>query len=77
MRRQWNTCYYCGVHLHRFNRSHDHVVPESRGGDKFVDACKPCNVFKGQSSLEEFREHLTVGDTPHVFYGEIMGWEAW
>lgn len=76
MRKQWNTCWYCGVPLHKQNRSHDHVVAASRGGDKFVEACKRCNVLKGQSSVDEYREFLTV-DEPHVFFGETQGWEPW
>ncbi len=36
----------------------DHVLPISRGGtndlDNLVLACQPCNVSKGNSTLDEF-----------------------
>lgn len=53
------TCWFCGKYLPRSrDRTHDHVVPESAGGDRFVTSCKECNNLKGNSSVEEFRAHL-------------------
>jgi 5-methylcytosine-specific restriction endonuclease McrA len=79
MRYQWNTCWYCGRRLifskkdSPRQRTVDHVVPESAGGDKFVDSCKACNNKKGNSSLEEYREWMGV----ESFYGEERGWMPW
>ncbi|MHA2279807.1 MAG: HNH endonuclease [Promethearchaeota archaeon] len=44
-------CYYCGVLLHKENRSVDHYVPRSKGGSNdlsnLVTACNDCNQAKG------------------------------
>lgn len=46
-------CFYCGVLLHKENRSLDHRMPRSRGGStcpsNLVTACKECNQQKGNS----------------------------
>lgn len=76
---QWNQCFYCGCALiptkkdHMRQRTVDHVVPASSGGDKFVDACKGCNNVKGNSSVDDFREWLGIDK----FYGESQGWQPW
>ena len=48
-------CVYCGDSSHRLTL--DHVVPRSRGGDSVwenvVTACAPCNLRKGDRSLEQ------------------------
>jgi hypothetical protein len=56
---RYGTCTYChreGVPLTR-----DHVVPLSRGGTNdaanVVDACDPCNGFKGDRLLSELPEN--------------------
>jgi 5-methylcytosine-specific restriction endonuclease McrA len=47
-------CVYCGTAAGRMTL--DHVVPRSRGGesvwDNVVTACAPCNLRKGDRSLE-------------------------
>jgi 5-methylcytosine-specific restriction endonuclease McrA len=48
-------CVYCGSSGGRLTL--DHVVPRSRGGDSVwenvVTACAPCNLRKGDRTLEE------------------------
>ena len=48
-------CVYCGSAGGRLTL--DHVVPRSRGGDSVwenvVTACSPCNLRKGDRTLEE------------------------
>ena len=50
-------CMYCGTTNGRLTL--DHVVPRSRGGDSVwenvVTSCAPCNLRKGNRSLEEAR----------------------
>jgi 5-methylcytosine-specific restriction endonuclease McrA len=52
-------CWYCGVALHDRNRTTDHVIPRSKGGDdgpaNRVPCCRSCNFAKRDRSLEEFR----------------------
>ena|SRR5690625_5293024 len=59
-------CYYCGTILPE--RWHvDHIkplvrvlgepqYPERDNFDNLVPACPPCNLYKGSSNLEEFRQ---------------------
>jgi len=53
-------CVYCGTASGRLTL--DHVVPRSRGGDSVwenvVTSCAPCNLRKGNRSLEESGLHL-------------------
>ena len=76
---QWKFCWFCGCELiftkkdHPRQRTVDHLVPASAGGDKFVDSCKRCNNKKGHSSLEEYREWLGI----EKFVGEVHGWQPW
>jgi len=59
-------CAYCGTEVRRGSRSkrhkltQDHVLPLSRGGthsaDNVVPACPPCNMSKGDKTLEEWME---------------------
>jgi len=56
-------------------RTHDHVVPRSKGGEGItVHACHTCNQAKKDSSLEEFRAWcammLNKSVEQMVFYGE-------
>ena len=50
------TCQYCSNAFSSENLTFDHVVPRSRGGhtlwDNVVTACSPCNLKKGNQSLE-------------------------
>src|SRR5215217_3550532 len=54
-------CVYCGTSGGRLTL--DHVVPRSRGGESVwenvVTACAPCNLRKGDRSLEESGFTLT------------------
>lgn len=56
----WNVgpllCHYCGVRLHRSNRTRDHVVPRSSGGSdlgrgNLIPACRDCNWEKADTPL--------------------------
>lgn len=53
-------CVYCGTPGGRLTL--DHVVPRSRGGDSVwenvVTACSPCNLRKGDRTLEEAKMAL-------------------
>ena len=53
LRRDQRRCGYCG----RSAATVDHVVPRSRGGDSswenLVACCGPCNVRKGDKTLEQ------------------------
>jgi 5-methylcytosine-specific restriction endonuclease McrA len=53
-------CVYCGSTGGRLTL--DHVVPRSRGGDSVwenvVTSCAPCNLRKGNRTLEESGLHL-------------------
>jgi len=56
-------CYYCGASIIPSAFAVDHVIPRVRGGsdalENLVPACKPCNDYKAQFSLEEYRVFLT------------------
>jgi 5-methylcytosine-specific restriction endonuclease McrA len=53
--RDGHSCQYCGVEGVRLTV--DHVLPRSRGGpsswDNAVTACAPCNLRKGDRSLQQ------------------------
>ncbi len=59
-------CVYCGSSGGRLTL--DHVVPRSRGGDSVwenvVTACAPCNLRKGDRTLEEAA--MTLPRQPHI-----------
>lgn len=52
-------CVYCGVDLIKSEPHCDHVVPLARGGTNDIDnlatACGPCNLAKGDRTLEQWR----------------------
>ena len=65
-------CVYCGSTGGRLTL--DHVVPRSRGGDSVwenvVTSCAPCNLKKGNRSLEEaglVLRHPPKPPTPVLF----------
>jgi 5-methylcytosine-specific restriction endonuclease McrA len=59
-------CVYCGTAGGRLTL--DHVVPRSRGGDSVwenvVTSCAPCNLRKGNRTLEEARMLLHAPPRP-------------
>jgi 5-methylcytosine-specific restriction endonuclease McrA len=59
-------CAYCGTTAGRLTL--DHVVPRSRGGESVwenvVTACAPCNLRKGDRSLEQVGMQLTSTPRP-------------
>ena len=59
-------CVYCGSSGGRLTL--DHVVPRSKGGESVwenvVTACAPCNLRKGDRSLEQVGMHLSSTPRP-------------
>jgi 5-methylcytosine-specific restriction endonuclease McrA len=59
-------CVYCGDGGGRLTL--DHVVPRSRGGDSVwenvVTSCAPCNLRKGNRTLEEAKMRLSSPPRP-------------
>lgn len=62
LRRDLRRCCYCG----RPASTVDHVIPKSRGGDSswenLVACCSPCNVRKGDKTLDQL--NWTLESTP-------------
>lgn len=62
IRRDGNTCQYCGDHSSGVELTVDHVFPQSRGGQSIwincVAACLPCNFKKGNRTPEEANMEL-------------------
>ena len=60
MRRQDNTCAYCGYRRIAASMDIDHIIPVVRGGtndeSNLQVICRPCNQRKGPQTDEEFRE---------------------
>lgn len=58
-----NICYYCENSIDEFNRTVDHLIPESRGGIRAnknkVPSCGDCNKLKGDMTPEEFARALS------------------
>ena len=59
MRRQDNTCTYCGYRRRASSLDIDHVIPVARGGSNDPSnlqvICRRCNLRKGVQTDEEFR----------------------
>ena len=55
-------CYYCRDSLNDKNRTRDHIIPKSKGGllsnGNKVFACRTCNKWKGDYTLEEWLEKV-------------------
>jgi len=60
LRRDDNTCQYCGQHASFMTI--DHVIPRHLGGqhiwENLVTACPTCNHRKGGRTLEQVQMHL-------------------
>ena len=54
------TCQYCGRKAPEVILEVDHIIPKSKNGlndiDNYTVACKECNIGKGDSILEEYKE---------------------
>ena len=76
-------CQYCGLQLQHPSITVDHVHPQSRGGKtnwkNCVVACKNCNSFKGNKTLEEAGMKLLKPPTePTAFhYWDMSRSAAW
>ena len=59
MRRQNNTCVYCGYRRRAASLDIDHIVPVVKGGSNDTGnlqvICRPCNQRKGDQTDQEFR----------------------
>ena len=59
MRRQDNTCVYCGYRRRATSLDIDHIIPAVKGGFNDMSnlqvICRPCNQRKGDQTDEEFR----------------------
>ena len=67
--RDFPNCYYCGEQLNKSNRSLDHFVPRSFGGNSsfvnLVTACQKCNNDKGDqlpTGMKSVPKNLLVED---------------
>jgi 5-methylcytosine-specific restriction endonuclease McrA len=70
-------CYYCGVEKSWEELTIDHLTPKALGGDdskkNLVPACEPCNIDKGDMTLEQYRDFKRgqMGDEAFRFAGEM------
>ena len=59
MKRQNNTCVYCGYRRRATSLDIDHIIPAVKGGSNDISnlqvICRPCNQRKGDQTDEEFR----------------------
>ena len=64
MRRQNNTCVYCGYRRIAASMDIDHITPVVRGGSNDESnlqvICRPCNQRKGLQTDEEFRARYAL-----------------
>lgn len=60
--RDGHICMYCGKNAEAAQLTRDHIVPRSAGGqdvwENVVAACRRCNQFKGDRSLESLSMEL-------------------
>lgn len=60
-------CIYCNRHFERMKDrlQLDHLIPWSKGGtndeSNLVTCCKPCNVARGDQTVEEFVHQFAKG----------------
>lgn len=76
-KRDRNICAYCGKHYGDDKLTRDHIIAVSKGGKNTwtncVTACKGCNNYKDDKSLEELgMELLYVPYTPNFAEGLVM-----
>jgi hypothetical protein len=66
--RDKDICQYCGRQLNKKERTLDHILPRSKGGEtsflNCVAACRKCNQSKGDKSAHEVG--LTLIREPYV-----------
>ncbi len=74
MRRDGHACVYCGS---KKNLTIDHIIPKSKGGDNtwknLVTCCSPCNLKKGDKSLEEIGMKLIKKPTEPNIFSDAVG----
>lgn len=74
MRRDGHSCVYCGS---KKNLTIDHIIPKSKGGDNtwrnLVTCCLPCNLKKGDKSLEEVGMRLINKPTEPNIFSDAVG----
>lgn len=59
-------CGYCGTKIGYSEVTVDHIIPISRGGpdckDNMICSCRPCNEFKRNRTVEEFRAAIQTAN---------------
>lgn len=67
-------CYYCGCKIDMSTFHMDHFIPKSRGGKEhsnLVPACPDCNNFKGDATIDGFREKIQNSVNSNI-YGRML-----
>ena len=72
-----NKCLCCGKSGIKLTK--DHIVPISRGGENGIDniqpLCQPCNVKKGNDSIDYRTGKLEfVGDANPISFNDVPSW---
>jgi len=73
-------CGYCGLTVSADEGTTDHIQPRSQGGGNSIGnlilSCRPCNLAKGNRSLDEFRLWIQWRDVciSHGFTVFQIGW---
>lgn len=61
--KQGSCCYYCKEKFPYNEMTRDHFLPQSHGNtlvNNKVFACRRCNSFKGDKSIDELKDYLLV-----------------
>jgi hypothetical protein len=74
MKRDNYSCVYCGS---KKDLTIDHVIPKSKGGqntwNNLVTCCSPCNLKKGDKSLNEINMRMIKKPTEPTIFSDSMG----
>lgn len=74
--RDRHLCAYCGQEYKRKELTRDHVHPQSKGGpdvwENVVTACKPCNSWKDDMTLEQAGMQLIYLPYEPNFYESMI-----
>jgi hypothetical protein len=76
VRRDNETCQYCGIKISRSKITIDHIIPKSQGGQSTftncVVACHSCNSKKANKTPEQAGMVLLSRPVRPCFYSEIV-----
>jgi 5-methylcytosine-specific restriction endonuclease McrA len=74
MKRDNYSCVYCGS---KKDLTIDHVIPKSKGGqntwNNLVTCCSPCNLKKGDKSLNDINMRMIKKPTEPTIFSDSMG----